>query len=169
MKTNNTQYASPVMRHFFKFSILLVSIGVIFSSSVGLAQSSQAYLIYRNIDNIASFAHPSNTFIKGRSIIQDSGNFVDVTLVFEESTTKIRFVKNNNFFSSMSVVSNSEIWPAFATLNLMKSAIVVMIEKEMADNPQKYNDIHRFFLVNAKNMDYRQLTLFCLYVSALGD
>ena len=166
MKTYNTQHAFSGMQRFF--IILLVSLGVALSSSVGLAQSSQAYLIYRHIDDIASFAHPSNTFIKERSIVQDNGSFVDVTLVFKESTTKIRFVKSGSFFSSMQVLSNSEIWPAFAAVGIMKSAIVSMLEKEMAENPKDYNEIHRFFIANAKNMDGNQLTLFCLYVSSLG-
>lgn len=167
MKTYNIRYAYSGMRN--SFIILLVSLGATLSSSVGLAQSSQAYLIYRHIEDIASFAHPSNTFIKERSIVQDNGNFVDATLVFKESTTQIRFVKSGNFFSRMQVLSNSEIWPAFAAVGIMKSAIVSMLEKEMVENPKDYNEIHRFFIANAKNMDGNQLTLFCLYVNSLGD
>ena len=167
MKTNNTQFTSPVIRYLF--IILLVSSGLALPISKGFAQSSQAYFIYNHIDDIASFAHPSNTFIKQRSMVQDNGNYVDATLVFKESITKIRFEKNGNFFSGMRVISNSEIWPAFAAVSLMKSAIVSMLEKEMEENPTKYNTLHRYFVANAKNMNGEQLTLFCLYLSSLDD
>jgi hypothetical protein len=126
---------------------VFLSIAVIMLAIVSAeAQSMSSFFREEGVRCLAAAAHPTNVYSRGEYVMV-SENIVRVKIWYEEGyTTELRVRRDRDFFTRITVISDTDWAPPFLAIELIKYLLYEIIYDEDEDEVDEEMEsvLHRF-------------------------
>ena len=120
---------------------------------------------YKGLETISFYAHPTNTRIVGRSIVNDYKNWVDIGIRYKEAITILRIYKGGFplYFKEIEVLNDDDDFPAFVAVGLFKNSVLEIYKNSDEYKRQRVKSaLENYYMTKFENMNGKELALLAL-------
>lgn len=116
--------------------ILIPTCTILSITPTASAQTMTDYFRYEGVELLALLAHPTNTFDSGSFSVEYNEVFVNI--YYEEGyETKLKLYRSGSIFNKLVVLKDTDWWPPFTTLSLIKVVTDDLIRSIEFEDQQK--------------------------------